>query len=336
VTWECVITRPNFRRTFWLDVDWSPKGVGAILSQKEGRFEKVVAYASKSQTEAQRKFHPMEGECYALIWGVMHFRQYLHRNHFVLRTDHKPLEWLATVSNAHGKRGRWVDMLQDFSFKIIHRPRLRHTNVNALSRNLVGTTTDDDDFSEEIQDIASTQTDASRGGEEFLCVRTGKETEWLGVRRRDRELVQQRICCFGINHCKYDDSHQLYVVDVASGEEHPKEVVSGEAEVANGDELVQDDGKKMVVKRRRPQYFDKRQQLDLILEAQELTEFRDHELSLAESDDEEDQEMDARCIDIWKDTVCLGLLKEGVLSNAVDIEESKRARKRVSNYCWKE
>ncbi len=68
-----VLTRPDFRRMFWLDVDWSPKGVGVILSQKEGRLEKVVAYASKSLTEAQRKFHPMEGECYALIWGVMHF-----------------------------------------------------------------------------------------------------------------------------------------------------------------------------------------------------------------------------------------------------------------------
>ncbi len=44
-------------------------------------------------------------------------------------------------------------MLQDFSFKIIHRPGLRHTNVDALSRNPVGPATDDDDFSEEIQDM---------------------------------------------------------------------------------------------------------------------------------------------------------------------------------------
>jgi len=27
-----VLTRPDFRRTLWLDIDWSPKGVGAILS----------------------------------------------------------------------------------------------------------------------------------------------------------------------------------------------------------------------------------------------------------------------------------------------------------------
>jgi len=62
-----IFVRPDFEKPFCLDVDWSTKGVGAILSQKEGKLEKVVAYASKGLTMAQRKFHPMEGECYALI-----------------------------------------------------------------------------------------------------------------------------------------------------------------------------------------------------------------------------------------------------------------------------
>jgi len=171
-----VLTRPDFKQTFWLDVDWSPEGVGAILSQKEGKFERVIAYASKGLTEAQRRFHPMEGECYALIWGVMHFRQYLHMKHFILRTDHKPLEWLATISYAHGKKGRWVGMLQDFGFKIVHRPGLKHTNVDALSRNPVRSAADDDDFGAEIQDITDTQADVPREGGELLCVKTGEET----------------------------------------------------------------------------------------------------------------------------------------------------------------
>ncbi len=106
-----ILVRPNFQEPFFLDVDWSTKGVGAILSQKEGRFEKVIAYANKALTVAQKKFHPMEGECYALIWGILHFRQYLHKTHFTLRTNHKPLEWLVTVSDAHGRRGRWIDLL---------------------------------------------------------------------------------------------------------------------------------------------------------------------------------------------------------------------------------
>ncbi len=69
-----VLMQLDFKKPFCLYVNWSPKGVGAILSQKEGKLEKVVAYASKSLTKAQRKFHPMEGECYALIWGIMHFK----------------------------------------------------------------------------------------------------------------------------------------------------------------------------------------------------------------------------------------------------------------------
>jgi hypothetical protein len=50
----------------------------------------------------------MEGESYAIIWGVMHFQRFLHKYHFTLKIDHKPLEWLATVSNAYGQRGHWM------------------------------------------------------------------------------------------------------------------------------------------------------------------------------------------------------------------------------------
>jgi hypothetical protein len=38
---------------------------------------------------------------------------------------------------AYGKRGRWIDTLQDFSFKIVHRAKVKHINIDALSRNLV-------------------------------------------------------------------------------------------------------------------------------------------------------------------------------------------------------
>jgi len=81
---------------------------------------------------------------------------------------------LAIILDAHGKRGRWIDMLQDFSFKILHILRPKHTNVDALSRNLVGPATNDDDFSEEIQDIGNIQTDTHGAKDEILFVQTGK------------------------------------------------------------------------------------------------------------------------------------------------------------------
>jgi hypothetical protein len=328
-----VLTRPNFKQTFWLDVDWSPKGVGAILAQKEGKFERVIAYANKSLTEAQRRFHPMEGECYALIWGVMHFRQYLHMKHFILRTDHKPLEWLTTVSDAHGRRGRWVGMLQDFNFKIVHRPGLRHTNVDALNRNSVRSATNHDDLGEEIQDIANTQIDVPRKEGGLLCVKTEEETEWMGVKRKGR---QHNAICSGSNHWTWVGNHQLYMLDIAAAEDLFEEFIPGEETVSKGNEPMQHEGAQMVLKRRRPRYFDKRQQLNLALAAQEMFEFGDHELGPTESDDEEDHRVKSSCVDIWEDIDCLTLLKEGVLPDAVDFEESKRIRKRASNYYWKE
>jgi hypothetical protein len=68
---------------------------------------------------------------------------------------------------------------------------------------------------------------------------------------------------------------------------------------------------------------------------QEVSEFGDHELSPIESDDEENHGVKSSCIDIWEDTACLTLLKEGVLPDAIDFE-SKKIRKRASNYRWKE
>jgi len=43
--------------------------------------------------------------------------------------------------------------------------------------------------------------------------------------------------------------------------------------------------------------------------------------------------MDIKNIDIWEDTIYMGLLREGILPCTVDLEESKRARKRIINYC---
>jgi hypothetical protein len=73
-----IFIRPDFERPFIFDVDWFIKGVRSVLSQKRDKHECVIAYASKGFTPSQRKFHPMGGECYALIWGIMHFRHYLY------------------------------------------------------------------------------------------------------------------------------------------------------------------------------------------------------------------------------------------------------------------
>jgi hypothetical protein len=146
-----ILVRFGFERPFIFDVDWFVKGVGLVLSQKQNKHECVIAYASKGFTPPQSKFHPMEGECYALIWLIMHSRQYLYHASFVVKINHKPLKWLATISDPFGKKGKWISMLQDFNFKIVHRVGARHANVDALTCNPIGSHDEDEDFGVEIQ-----------------------------------------------------------------------------------------------------------------------------------------------------------------------------------------
>jgi len=82
----------------------------------------------------------------------MYLRQYLHKTQFLLRTDHKPLEWLAIVSDAYGRKGRWIAMLQDFQFKIIHHAGSKHLNVDALSQNSIGFPKEDEDFGSDVME----------------------------------------------------------------------------------------------------------------------------------------------------------------------------------------
>jgi hypothetical protein len=316
-----VLVQPDFGKQFCLDVDWSLKGVGAILSQKEGRKEKVVAYASKGLTPVQKKFHPMEGECYALIWGVMHFRQYLHRTHFILRIDHKPLEWLATVSDAYGKRGRWIDMLQDFSFKIIHRPGMKHTNADALSINPVGIAADNDDFNLEIQDFTNKPRGAIEATRGLFFVQCGRESEWLGVRRRSRPLKQHYQCCFGINHWLRLEEHQLYMMEVlteTSQDEEDDSPDDGEEAVEKEIWSLESYRGKQVLRKRGTKYYDKKQQLDIILAAQGLLDDAEYEAEGAHIGSNEACDDDSSKADIW------------------DPQESKRIRRRAKQYYWKD
>jgi hypothetical protein len=93
---------------------------------------------------------------------------------------------------------------------------------------------------------------------------------------------------------------------------------------------------KQALKREITRYYGKQQQLELVLAAQELSKFGDHELGHTKFDEEKTHGTNTRSIDIWKDATCLGLLKGDILPNTVDLEENKRARKRITNYCWKQ
>ncbi len=88
---------------------------------------------------------------------------------------------------------------------------------------------------------------------------------------------------------------------------------------------------RQALKRKRPQYYDKQQQLELIWATQELFEYGEHDL-ISTYYDEKKCWTYTRDNDIWKDITCMKLLQEGTVPNIVDLEECERARKRLLNY----
>lgn len=99
----------------------------------EGK-EFVVAYASRSNNNAETQHSSYEGKCLAAVWAIAHFWCYSYGSEFLLVTDHQPLKWLMECDKLTGILARWALKLQ-YDFKVVHRSGLVNMDADGLSRN---------------------------------------------------------------------------------------------------------------------------------------------------------------------------------------------------------
>jgi len=103
-----VLIHPNFEKDFILSTDASGYALGAVLEQ-EGDDKKIhpVGYASKTLTKAEQKYLTTELECYAIVWEIEKFHNYLYGRKFKVVTDHQVLTWLMKSENSlKGRQAR--------------------------------------------------------------------------------------------------------------------------------------------------------------------------------------------------------------------------------------
>jgi hypothetical protein len=124
------------------------------------------------------------------------------------------------------------------------------------------------------------------------------------------------------------------MIDVVSKGEQPPEPVLRTGEDTRANAIVQVSAPRLGLQRKRLQFYDKQQQLELALEVQRLLETEGRDVPSESGDEKEECETGSGNSDIWEDNSCMELLQTGVLPVAVDPLESKRARKRVFNYHW--
>ena len=133
-----VLAYPNYSQPFILHTDASKDGLGAALYQVQDGKMRVIGYASRTLSPAERGYHLHSGklEFLALKWSMCdHFRDYLYyAPHFTVFTDNNPLTYILTTAKLNATGHRWVAELADFDFSIKYRPGKIHKDADTMSR----------------------------------------------------------------------------------------------------------------------------------------------------------------------------------------------------------
>ncbi|XP_078250227.1 uncharacterized protein LOC144589461 [Pogona vitticeps] len=114
-----VLRAPDFDREFIIYTDASNSGVGAVLCQEdENGDQHPVSYLSRKLQKGERHLATVEKECLAIVYAIQKAKPYIWGRHFVLCTDHSPLQWLKTMKTHNSKLMRWALNLQDYDFEV--------------------------------------------------------------------------------------------------------------------------------------------------------------------------------------------------------------------------
>ena len=90
-----ILAYADYTLPFILHTDASNEGLGAVLYQKQGGIDGVIAYASRSLRGAERLYPAHKREFLALKWAVTDkFHEYLYDSKFEVKTDNNPLTYL--------------------------------------------------------------------------------------------------------------------------------------------------------------------------------------------------------------------------------------------------
>ena len=139
---EALTTAPvlgyaDFQREFFVEMDASTRGLGAVLSQKDGGKSKVIAYASRGLSRSERNMQGYSSrklEMLAMKWAIVDkFRGYLLNTKFTVYSDNNPLCHLDKAKLSATEQ-RWMGELAVFDFEVLYKPGRDNANADFLSR----------------------------------------------------------------------------------------------------------------------------------------------------------------------------------------------------------
>jgi hypothetical protein len=134
VTTAPVLIIPDSTKQFVVVTDASGYAVGAALCQDHGNGLQPCAYLSHKMNEAEKNYPVHQQEQLAIIHALREWRHYLMGNKFIIRTDHRSLQYLPTQDKLSPRQVRWNELLQQYDFTIEYNPGKQNEVADGLSR----------------------------------------------------------------------------------------------------------------------------------------------------------------------------------------------------------
>ncbi|XP_026203899.1 uncharacterized protein LOC113154109 [Anabas testudineus] len=133
-----ILTLPDPKLQFILEVDASDTGAGAVLSQRSVSDQRLhpCAFFSRRLTKAERNYSIGDRELLAGKLALEEWRHWLEgaSQPFQVLTDHKNLEYLWTAKRLNPRQARWALFFDRFQFSLSYLPGTKNGKADALSR----------------------------------------------------------------------------------------------------------------------------------------------------------------------------------------------------------
>ena len=113
-----ILAYADYTKPFRVYTDASEIGLGAVISQKQGDKEHVIAYTSQSLNKAECRYD----------------HEYLYGREFDVFMDNNLLTYILTTAKLDATGQRWVAALSIYNFQIYYRSGKTNANADALSR----------------------------------------------------------------------------------------------------------------------------------------------------------------------------------------------------------
>jgi hypothetical protein len=129
-----VLASPIDNGAYFLDTDASGHSLSTILYQEQEGIKKVISYASRVLQPAERRYCSTRLELLAVVFGLKQYRHFLLCRKFIIRTDNAALTSLMKTPEPLAQQGRWLDLISEFDFQIVHRAAVSNGAADVLSR----------------------------------------------------------------------------------------------------------------------------------------------------------------------------------------------------------